>query len=208
MVEVMVGGVRSKRQRLAAREMEQAGGEMREVEELAERLEEWSEGCVACRAFGIGAEGRWKGHGLEGCGEEGGEMVRAAVEKVREVLRWEAYSCCFVCGLPQAMCERYEAEGSNGWRRVTGGRCQFGGVMVEGLVAMWAADDEGVTEWIQEQIRGCGWRERAGEGEFGLAMRWMGRKIRWGGMESNEMSRMFVRVEKRWRSRNEGDVDI
>ena len=49
------------------------------------------------------------------CKEEAAGEVRGAIAKIKKGVRWEDYSCCFDCGLPQVICERVE------WKQDTGG---------------------------------------------------------------------------------------
>ncbi|KAK3983828.1 hypothetical protein QBC44DRAFT_390842, partial [Cladorrhinum sp. PSN332] len=157
-----------------------------EVERFREILEEWATGCRWCMATGE-EERVYGGHGLEECTEEDSGVIREAVERVRGKIRWEKYSGCFDCGIPQGICERYRAKVDGGYERVRGGRCQYGRVLIESVVSMWGANGGEAGSFFQERMRqrGVEW-DGKDEGELG---KWMGRKVRWGGLESNEMCR-------------------
>ncbi|KAK4221164.1 P-loop containing nucleoside triphosphate hydrolase protein [Podospora fimiseda] len=164
-----------------------------EVERFKEILEEWATGCMWCRA--TGEEKRvYSGHRLEECMEEDSGVVRQTVERVRRKIRWEKYSGCFDCGIPQGICKRYRAKVDGGYERVQGGSCQFLGVLIESVVSMWGANSSEAEVFFQERMRqrGVEW-DGLDEGEL---VKWMGRKVRWGGFESNEMCRAMVGLYK------------
>ena len=69
-----------------------------EVEMFQSILDGWSAGCPWCRAIGE-AEEVWRAHSLESCEDGVAEEIRGMVGKVKRVIRWEAYSCCFDCGV-------------------------------------------------------------------------------------------------------------
>ena len=194
---------RVQRRRYGQAERERQAEESMEVEMLRSILEEWSAGCPWCRATGE-AEEVWRAHGLEGCEEVEAEAVIEMVERVKRVVRWEAYSCCFNCGVPQAMCERYETRGAEGgFRRVEGRGCQYQGVLMRTMVSMWGARGKGGSERLDEWMRmqGAGVEEEDTDG----MIRWMGRKVRWGGIESNEMCRVVVQLWRWWQEGEEGE---
>jgi hypothetical protein len=70
------------------------------------------------------------------------------------------------------------------------------------VVTLWAACGEDGTSAIRARMRerGVAW---AGETES--LVRWMGRKIRWGGLESNEMCRVAVDLYAIWRHQSSED---
>jgi hypothetical protein len=162
-----------------------------QVERLREVAEQWSAGCAWCRAGGRPAEA----HVLSACREDNADRVQAMVARMQGV-RWDAYSCCFDCGFPQEVCSRWASvPGKGGFQRIAGGsQCQWGGV--------WAACGKKGTSAIRARMRerGVAW---AGETE--PLVRWMGRKIRWGGLESNEMCRVAVDLYGIWRHQSGED---
>jgi len=131
-----------------------------------------------------------EGHRLDGCEEEDAESVRQAVERVKQQIRWDKYSGCFDCGLPQAVCTRYEVREDGGYIRARGGRCQYPGVLIRLVVAIWGARSKEVGAFFEDRIRQSGieWKDR----DERALIKWMGRKVRWAGMESNEMCRAVV----------------
>ena len=175
-VEVEINEGRGQRRRRGWEERRRQAGESIEVERFKEMMGEWLVGCTWCRASGEAGE-VYTGHGLEDCEEGEAEGVREMVERVRRVVRWERYSCCFDCGLPQEMCAQYETRGpSGGFRRVAGRGCQYKGVLIQTVVSMWgAAGQEGSTV-LYEWIRGQGGQVE--EDDIDGWFRWMGGKVR------------------------------
>ncbi len=73
------------------------------------------------------------------------------------------------------------------------GRCQYAGVLIRSVVSIWGANSEAAEVFWEEQMRRKGMERDRGEPEL---IKWMGRKVRWGGIESNEMCRAMVRLHE------------
>jgi hypothetical protein len=193
-VEVEIQQGRAQRRRRGWEERQRQAEECMEVEEFKAILRMWSVGCPWCRATGE-AEEVYSGHGLDCCDEPEADGIREMAERVKQVVRWERYSCCFDCGVPQEICARYEMKGAaGGFRRVAGGACQYGGVLIPTMVSMWGAAEELGSRRLYEWMRGQG--AQIDEDDMDGWLRWMGRKVRWGGVESNEMCRAVVRLSR------------
>ncbi|KAK3896428.1 hypothetical protein C8A05DRAFT_20594, partial [Staphylotrichum tortipilum] len=180
-------------------ERQRQATEIEEVEQFREILREWSVGCTWCRAIGE-EPGVYRGHGIQECMEDDAANVRRTVERVRGVVRWAPYSCCFDCGLPQEICSRYEPRGpAGGFQRIAGRRCQYMGLLMAMVVSLWGAGEyEGSQQWytyLREQ--GAAIEAQDTDGWF----RWLGRKVQWGGIESNEMCRAVVWLYRQGRNR-------
>jgi hypothetical protein len=191
-VEVEIYQGRVQRRIRGWEERRRQADESAEVEQFKQILREWSVGCTWCRANSE-AEEVCSGHGFDDCQDTDAEAVRETVERVRRVVRWERYSCCFDCGLPQEICAQYETRGpSGGFRRVAGRACQYKGVLMRTVISMWGASGKVGSRWLYEWIREQG--GHVDEHDIDGWFRWMGRKVRWGGVESNEMCRAVVRL--------------
>jgi len=60
------------------------------------------------------------------------------VEKVQREIKYDTYSGCFNCGMWQGICDRWERNEKNGrWKKRMGGRCQYQGVLVRAVGAIW-----------------------------------------------------------------------
>jgi superfamily II DNA/RNA helicase len=124
------------RRHLACQEMALQLQEQREVERLGEMLQEWKDGCQWC------CVNEWAGaeqHQLADCVQEQADNVREGVREMRKRVRWEKYSCCFQCGVPQSMCASYRERPDAGWDKIAGARCQFAGVLIPSVISIWMA---------------------------------------------------------------------
>jgi hypothetical protein len=85
------------------------------------------------------------------------------------------------------------------YRRKAGGQCQYSGVLMETTVSLWGNVGEASVAYFQDRfVPGAD----AMETEKGVEnmIKWMGGKIRWGGMESNEMCRAMVHLHNIWQN--------
>ncbi|TQV95460.1 DNA helicase [Cordyceps javanica] len=154
--------------------------------EMEKRLEEWAGRCVVCRLAGQAGD-----HEEADCQRMEKGKIRERVTEARAGLerevwtkrRMERFSGCWWCGLPQRICERWEAvEGDEGQRRmVEGGQCQYGGLLVRvigtaiGMHGSWVASKAGA--------------------EVGTVAfyQWMGKRVEVReGMESNQMCMLLI----------------
>jgi len=178
-----------------------AGSQSREaleVERLRELMEEWKVGCQRCRAFGEDGEG----HDIWDCRGKGAEAIRRGATLFKEKVQWARFSGCFECGLPQEICSRFEANiGQGGWRIRVDGRCQYAGVLVGAVFSVWTRFQQAFGDFIEEEMEQSGWVERTEkEKEIGPGIediiKWFGKKVRWGGIESNQMCLGFYKFIK------------
>ena len=88
-------------------------------------LGHWKGVCVVCMAEGKGDYG----HSISQCKEQKGMMAESERQVAQRSIRFEAYSGCFKCGVPQDICERFEDNGRGGFRLKGGESCQFYGVV-------------------------------------------------------------------------------
>ncbi|KAH8749845.1 heterokaryon incompatibility protein-domain-containing protein [Hyaloscypha sp. PMI_1271] len=105
--------------------------------------------------------------------------------------RFEEFSCCYRCGLPQAICQRW-------WHEDEPGRfiedptmeCQYGQVVipvVAVILRMWPSmDADMIWAWMQDDPVNRGVPEKK--------FQWFGRKIKLGGMEASNVCRVFYRL--------------
>jgi superfamily II DNA helicase RecQ len=173
---------------LRQRRIEVRRQESIEAQELQGKLEEWHEVCPLCRMHGM--EG--SSHTLQDCGREEARQVEERSRRLEQRIRFENYTGCRWCGIPQAICRRWvlKHQSSNRFRRVDGQECQFRrnfiiAVIVAVIYNGPAAWTEIITRWIGEV---GGQVEVRNENEI---LNWWGQKIQWGGMEVSQLVRMF-----------------
>ncbi|KAH6982534.1 P-loop containing nucleoside triphosphate hydrolase protein [Ilyonectria destructans] len=126
--------------------------EAKEAEEFQELLERWSGYCVVCRMVMGLKEEEEAYHKLEQCPNRETESwcwITEAIGMVgRELFgrkRMQNFSGCFDCGIPQQICNQWEAHDEDGRRftRVKGAICQYSGLLME----LYA----GVSAWDQQR---------------------------------------------------------
>jgi hypothetical protein len=196
-----------RRQRMMQGRQERArqAGEASEGMRLAQMASEWSEGCIWCRAKGEEEEDKINGHEISECKGEEAEMVRAKIREVQSRIKWDKYSGCFGYGLPQSICKGWAEIGQTGaYGRQAGGVCKKGFV-VRVTFALYGAWGSEAEEILREGMAARGLRfDTTARGQAAL-IGWLGRKVRWGGYESNEACRAMVQLEMvRDRSRGLG----
>lgn len=168
-----------------------------EAEEFREQLERLAGRCVVCQLVGE----REDLHEMEACpkqGEKKWAAVRGNMAYMEEGIftkrRLAEHSGCYWCGLPQAICERWETIDDDGgrFRLVRGKECQYAGLVVK----MYAGAYTWSMPWAKGVMEGM-------MAENGLAMEdedqwftWLGEKIEWGGMETNRLCRGFHRFNQ------------
>ena len=133
------------------------------------------------------------GHEMDECRAKGEdwERVRAGAEGFREGVfgagRLGWYPGCFHCGVPQEWCESWEAEAEDGGRhRRAGGWSQYKGMLETGISGIWLAGQKG-RDLVGEAMKRDGVDGQSRKEGY----KWIGGKIGWGGLETNNMWRVF-----------------
>jgi superfamily II DNA/RNA helicase len=161
------------------------------VEELEQQLQRFQQQCTWCFVHGRMDS---RGHRLADCRTDYAGQVReyckGFITAVRDKKTMEAYSCCLFCYVPQAICQRWKAKGEHGrWERDPTKDCQFKGVIVEGFWSMmFVQGQEGFMEGLKEWGQGDGYDIDDDEGR----LRWLGKKVEWGGIEANKLVQAFL----------------
>lgn len=158
--------------------------EAQDVAELKTHLEEWLSKCPICYLSKKPA-----GHGIHQCPDvtKRDKLVKI-VRSMETNIRYRQYSCCFRCGVPQSICERWEpSEDQAGWRN-TKNTCQYYGVMLRSIVGMLLFGDDAVYGVSSEWTKECG-----GDLENdNLMFKWLGQRVEWGGIECTRMAQLFL----------------
>lgn len=166
-----------------------------EVDAFRRQLESWA-CCLVCRV----ERDEEQGHEMGACpmqGTEAWEACRDGLEVIEEEMfrkkRFERYSGCFYCGLPQGLCDRWAATDDDGGRfaRAEGGSCQYEGVLVRMYVGLMFIRGEAGLAAVREMA------ERDGvDSDVVSWYKWLGRRVRWGGVEASELCRVCVYLER------------
>jgi superfamily II DNA helicase RecQ len=155
------GGEQQERDEFIRQDQERRAGRNRFLEQrqriwvgrewIEQELWRWKGVCVVCMA-----EGKEHKHSISQCREEKGLLADEERRVAQRSIRFQAYSGCFRCGVPQDICERFEDNGRGGFQlKKSEGWCQFYGVVFGilygikyGYRAVW-------NSWI-ERLRGLG----------------------------------------------------
>lgn len=150
-------------------------------------IERWQGKCAVCNTIKDPVKGVW--HETMHCGREEATDVKQGIVSFRKTVRWGRYSYCFECGLPQTICRQWESDEKGIWK-VKGQCCQYPNVLVEAVIAIFVLDINGsgsaIAEWMEEEgVDGSNMEEWTG---------WFARTIRWGGIQTNQMAKVFGQV--------------
>ena len=116
------------------------------------------------------------------------EMIKAVEEK----MRFEEYSGCFWCGVPQEVCNRWEDNGRGRYQRADGRDCQYRGVLVGGLLGLVYGGEEGVVDQWAARLIEQGVDASSIEG----LIKHLGRKQALGCIESNGLVGEFCWITR------------
>ena len=123
-----------------------------QMEWLRRQLQRWAGRCGICEGAGSGADD----HDLKHCKRAESRKAREMFWVIQNTIRFEAYSGCFGCGVPQEYCNRWEDDGKGKYRKVDGGSCQFKGVLIAGVLGMVFGYKEQVWGRWQQRLGGFG----------------------------------------------------
>jgi hypothetical protein len=121
-------------------------------EQIERELAQWKGICVVCMA-----EGKENKHSVSHCEEEKGKMAENERQFAQKTIRYEPYSGCYKCGVPQDICQRFEDNGHGGFQLKVGpdSSCQFYGV-VFGMLYGIKYGYSGIWEDWMSRLRGMG----------------------------------------------------
>jgi hypothetical protein len=182
------------RRQMGREEVEREKNRSHQGEELADRLEEWSIGCVLCHADGY--EG-YEGHRTSRCTRMNVERFEEMGKKVEASIRWADWSGCLECRVPQGICQRWK-DGSRGWGwERSGGDCQYPGVMTAVVTAIWILRRQEAENWVFREMvkeRLVSERDKRRVSEEKM-LAWLGRKIKIGRLEGSRAYEMIMEIE-------------
>jgi Helicase conserved C-terminal domain len=181
-------GLEQERQMIREQMQRMRSNDGLDVERFQQELQRWSEKCPYCYMGGEG--GRAAEHGLMGCSMEGVERAQELFERMKMMIRYEKYCVCYGCGIPQAICRRFESNGKGSWRWVRERSCQYPDLMIGVVAAVITGNINGVGHsviaWMEE--------ENIDMEDDRQTCAWMGRKIYWGEMEAAMINKVFYRL--------------
>lgn len=166
--------------------------EMNDEDRLRRLMQEWSKACVICK--GKGEDG--VGHMADRCPHDIGGEIWKGMERLRGEIKYERYGGCFKCGLWQGICQGWAKNPANArWQRREGVKCQYPGVLVRAIIAIWGVKAEVFGEDMDGMMRSIGMPglHDPNHGGFEQGVQFLGKCWRTGEMETNRLVQMFLR---------------
>jgi RecQ family ATP-dependent DNA helicase len=162
-------------------------------EKIEKELARWKGICVVCMA-----ERKENTHSISKCKEEKGKIAENERQIAQRRIRFEAYSACFRCGVPQDICERFEDNGCGGFRMKGGECCQYYGV-VFGMLYGIKYGYKGIWENWMSRLKGVG----VDVGDDGKLFKYLGSRREEWGYQSSSLIWEFLWVMERLGNRIE-----
>jgi hypothetical protein len=150
--------------------------------------------CPLCHLRGYQGDQR---HHIKDCWREEAQQIYQESQDIwkgiHKARAFEKFSCCTWCEIPQAICEKWQQKEEQGWwEEVEGGRCQYDGILVEGMVTMLQVGEDGVDEEVFQWMEDDGVNVKDQQEVF----KWFGRRVEWGGIEATKMVQVFHRLAR------------
>ena len=179
------------RQWLVSNVVRQRQAEGQEVAEFEEQLGKWVNKCPLCRF----QKRHNQQHQLEDCPDPEAEMVykmvQIMIDEIYRKKRLAPFSCCYQCGIPQAICQRWKQKEEQGWfQKVEGVECQYQGVVIPVVTVIWQAWYSRKQNIIQQWME----RDRVDTTNLENVYRWFGQRVKWGRIEASKLCQVFHRL--------------
>src|SRR5277367_6555500 len=178
------------RQWLASNITKQNREEGQEIAEFEEALRKWVNRCPLCKI-----RNRNNQHQLEECQQDGADDVREALQLMVDEMtgkgkrRFENYSCCFHCYIPQAICQHWQQKDEQGWwKEVDSVACQFKGIVMPAFISMLHVKEKWLMGIVYERMV---IQDQEKWGDDIAVYKWLGKKVKWVGIEATKLCQIF-----------------
>jgi hypothetical protein len=168
--------------------IQQRQQEFSDVEWLRRQLAWWANRCGICEAAGDGPSE----HNVRRCWRQESRDTREAIKTIEEQIKFESYSGCFWCGVPQEICNRWERNSYGRYQRTKDGDCQYRGVLIGGLIGVALGKAETGGRW-QVRLEELG-VDNSGRGE--TLIEFLGKKQALETVESNNLVGEFCWITR------------
>jgi hypothetical protein len=115
-------------------------------------------------------------------------QIKERIKAIEEEIKFEDWSGCFWCGVPQEICHRWESNSSGRYQRSKDGDCQYKGVLIGSLIGIAFGYDEIGSQW-------CRRLEAMGVNNAGV-VEYLGKKCRLETVESNQLAGEFCWITR------------
>jgi hypothetical protein len=109
---------------------------------------------------------------------------------IQDKKQFEPFSCCYTCGVPQAICRRWQEDEQGGFTEDKSIVCQYPRVVIPVVAVILRAWPSSDTDVIFEWMTADSVNMTVPGEQFG----WFGRKVRWGGIEVSNLCRVFHKL--------------
>ena len=158
------------------------------MEWLRRQLAQWANQCAICEAAGEGQSD----HDIQRCWRADSTRIKEQIKAIEEQIKFEDWSGCFWCGVPQEICHRWESNGKGRYQRSKDGDCQYKGVLIGGLVGIALGYREIGAQWYRRlEAKGV---DEASPGR--TVVKYLGKKRRLETVESNRLAGDFCWITR------------
>ena len=119
-------------------------------------------------------------------------QVKEQIKAIEDEIKFDKWSGCFWCGVPQEICHRWESNSSGRYQRSKDGDCQYKGVLIGGLVGI-ALGYHGIGSQWYRRLETMG-VDGAGPGR--TVVEYLGKKRKLETVESNQLAREFCWIAR------------
>jgi superfamily II DNA helicase RecQ len=168
--------------------IQQRQHEFADVEWLRRQLAHWANRCAICEAAGEGQSD----HDIRRCWRVQSTVVKEQIKAMEEEIKFEDWSGCFWCGVPQEICHRWESNSSGRYQRSEDGDCQYKGVLIGSLIGIALGYHEIGAQWYRrlEAI------DVDGAGPGRSVVEYLGKKRVLETVESNQLAAEFCWITR------------
>lgn len=161
------------------------------VEDFRRRLVQWSERCPICYIYGVhGTRGTAVNHSIMECSIDEAAMIQEEFRNIQTQIRYGKYGVCYECGVPQAICSQWRANGYGGWQHINGTACQYPDTIIGAVAAILIGNPDGIQNIVMQWIADDG----VDITQRNQVYQWMGQKIQWGGIEAAKIDKLFFKL--------------
>jgi hypothetical protein len=154
-------------------------------EELLEgEMARWNKLCFLCHEAG-----RPSDHELYHCSKVESQVAQEWLQCERQHrIQYQRYSGCFVCGLPQSICMRFQDNGRHGWE-ASGKECQFRGTLLAIMAGMLHGKHQARVQVAWKQWLG---EHGVNQEEWEAVAKFLGQKVPAAQVEQNYLVAAFL----------------
>jgi superfamily II DNA helicase RecQ len=164
------------------------------MDQLEPTLLQWQHRCALC--YTETTDMAMSMHPIMACSQPAAAIIQGHIEQMtrqmRDQRKYARFSCCFTCGVPQGICQRYEVSPHGGWRLIPERQCQFPDIVIPTVISIMHLNPRGCAEVIYTWMKDDGVDVEEADDVY----TWFGQKIRWSGMEGTRLIEVFYRLSQ------------